>query len=377
MAEQSTFGIEEEFFLTDLNTRNIVRRRPKGFFRACKSEFGGLVMPELLQSQLELVTPILTRMDDARNCLLSARTRLGVVTETFGLGALAAGTHPMAQWHEQQATELPHYEQLFADFQMVARRDLLCGLHVHVGVPEHLDRIVVMNRVMPWLPLLLALSSASPFWARKRTGLMSYRQSAYDEWPRTGIPDYFQDESSYRAYVDFLMATGSMKSDSDIRWSIRPSARFPTLELRIADSCPAVDDVLCIAALFRAMVNHAVVTPGQGLMHNGMSRLLIEENRWRAKRFGTQAAFLDQASRRNVPIEEWLDMLQAQIGESAEALGDSAAFVQAKTILHTGSSADRQLRCYTAARTAGLSRQRALIAVVDELLAVTRSGKIL
>ncbi|RJG14002.1 hypothetical protein D3879_12545 [Pseudomonas cavernicola] len=135
-------------------------------------------------------------------------------------------------------------------------------------------------------------------------------------------------------------------------------------------------DVLCIAALFRAMVHHAVVTPDEGVKHNEMTRLLIEENRWRAKRFGTKASFLDQASRRNVPIEEWLDMAYATIGESAEALGDSHAFVQAKTILHDGSSADRQLRRYTDARNAGLSRQRSLIAVVDELMAVTRNGRI-
>lgn len=371
MEHRFTFGIEEEFFLTDLTTRNIVQRRPLGFFRACKSEFGELVSHELLQSQVEIVTPVLDRMDTAHECLLSGRSRLAAIAEKFGLGILAAGTHPMAQWREQQATELPRYERLFDDFQIVAQRNLLCGLHVHVAVPASVDRIAVMNQITPWLPLLLALSASSPFWARKRTGLMSYRQAAYDEWPRTGIPDHFPNERSYRAYVDLLVQTGSMKNDSSIWWAIRPSAHLPTLELRIADACTLVDDSLCIAALFRAMVRQAVLAPGQGVMRNDMTRLLIEENRWRAKRFGTQASFLDQTSRRNVSIGDWLESHHAIFGESAQALGDENACNRAGAILRDGNSADRQLRIYSGKRSAGIARRHALLAVVDELMSST------
>lgn len=374
MEKPLSFGIEEEFFLTDLKTRNIVRRRPRGFFHACKGAFGELVTPELLQSQVEMVTPVLTSMDAARNCLMAARSQLGAVAETFGLGILATGTHPLAQWREQEATQLPHYEQLMGDFQIVARRNLLCGLHVHVGVPEGVDRIVVMNRVMPWLPLLLALSTSSPFWGGKRTGLKSYRQAAYDEWPRTGIPDHFQSEQSYQAYVDFLVRTGSMTSDSDIWWAIRPSVRFPTLELRITDACPVVEDVLCIAALFRAMVHQAVTSTSGIDRHNEMTRLVIDENRWRAKRFGTEATFLDPDSRRNVAIAQCLEMAGARFGESLDAYDDGAAMARARSILDQGSSAALQLRRYNAARRTGLGRRQALALVVDELMEVSRRG---
>lgn len=374
MSAALRFGIEQEFFLSDLDSRNIVRRRPRGFFPACKAALGEQVSAELLQSQVELVTPILENLPGARDCLLEGRARLGALAEDFGLGILASGTHPLALWKEQEATREPHYEQLFGDFQIVAQRNLLCGLHVHVGVPKGIDRIRVMNRLLPWLPLLLALSTSSPFWERKRTGLMSYRQAAYDEWPRTGTPDHLNDEGAYQRYVELLVETGSVTSQGDIWWAIRPSVRFPTLELRITDACPAVDDALCIAALFRAMVHRLLESRTRGERRDGMSRLLVEENRWRAKRFGTEATFLDPDSRRNVPIGQWLDMAEARFGESLEAHGDGEAMQRARAILAEGSSALLQLRHYEAARAAGLTRRQALVRVVDELMDVSRRG---
>jgi carboxylate-amine ligase len=369
-----SFGIEQEFFIADLRSRNIVRRRPRRFFQACQQAFGEQITTELLQSQVELVTPILDNVASARDCLLETRASLGAIAEDFGLGILASGTHPLALWREQEATREPHYEQLFGNFQIVAQRNLLCGLHIHVGVPDGVDRIQVMNRVMPWLPLLLALSSSSPFWERKRTGLMSYRQAAYDEWPRTGIPDHFSSERAYRRYVELLVHTGSVTSDSDIWWAIRPSVRYPTLELRITDACPVVEDVLCIAALFRAMV-HQAVTSASGIdRHKEMTRLVIDENRWRAKRFGTEATFLDPDSKRNVAIAQWLDMAEARFGESLDARDDGAAMARARSILDQGSSAALQLRRYDAARRYGQARRQALALVVDELMEVSRRG---
>jgi carboxylate-amine ligase len=355
-----SFGIEQEFFIADLRSRNIIRRRPRRFFQACQQAFGEQVTTELLQSQVELVTPILDNLASARDCLLETRASLGAIAEDFGLGILASGTHPLALWREQEATREPHYEQLFGDFQIVAQRNLLCGLHIHVGVPDGVDRIRVMNWLMPWLPLLLALSSSSPFWERKRTGLMSYRQAAYDEWPRTGIPDHFSSERAYRRYVELLVQTGSVT--------------FPTLELRITDACPVVEDILCIAALFRAMVHQAVASAAGIARHNEMTRLVIDENRWRAKRFGTEATFLDLDSRRNVSIAQWLEMAGTRFGESLDAHGDGAAMAQARSILDQGSSAVMQLRRYNAARRTGLARRLALARVVDELMEVSRRG---
>jgi glutamate---cysteine ligase / carboxylate-amine ligase len=311
------------------------------------------------------------------------RRMAGEVAAQFGFELLASGTHPLAEWREQRATELPRYERLLDDFQIVAQRNLLCGLHVHVSVPDGIDRVHVMNRVMPRLPMLLALSVSSPFWSRKRSGLMSYRQAVYDEWPRTGIPDYFDGERGYRAFVDLLVQTGSVKNESYIWWAVRPSMRYPTLELRIADACPAIDDALCIAGLFRAMVARACID-AQGspsamaggvfddlATRNQMTRLLIEEKRWRAKRFGTRAAFLHQPMRRNLPIEDWLTMAQERFGAAAADAGDDGVWVHARRILREGGSAQRQLDAYAAARAGGTNRTTALRVVVDLLLRET------
>lgn len=371
MTHDFTFGIEEEFFLSDLSSRNIANDPPAALFAASRAAFGASVSHELLRSQIELISPVFGDGASAREWLSSSRRRLAGIAEDFGLGLLCAGTHPMAQWREQTATELPRYERLLDDFQIVAQRNLLCGLHVHVAVPAEIDRVHVMNQVMPWLPLLLALSASSPFWERRRTGLMSYRQAVYDEWPRTGIPDFFANERSYRAFVEFMVQTGSLKNESFLWWAIRPSMRYPTLELRIADACPRIEDTLCVAAIFRAMVRQASVEPGLGVARNEMTRLLIEENRWRAKRFGTRATFLHQESRRNLSIEDWLAMAEERFGAAACAAGDDWAWVHARDLLRDGGSAERQLRAYAGARREGRTRTRALRDVVDLLMRET------
>jgi glutamate---cysteine ligase / carboxylate-amine ligase len=371
MQQRYTFGIEEEFFLTDLSSRNVVGNPPAALFHAAEAEFGASVSHELLRSQIELISPILECCVTAKTWLTDSRERLGKLAQGFGMGIVSAGTHPMAQWREQSATELPRYEQLLDDFQIVAQRNLLCGLHVHVAVPEEIDRVRAMNHVMPWLPLLLSLSASSPFWARRRTGLMSYRQAVYDEWPRTGIPDYFENERSYRAFVDFMVQTGSLKNESYLWWAIRPSMRFPTLELRIADACPRIADALCIAAIFRAMVRQASAQPDSGATRNEMTRLLIEENRWRSKRFGTRATFLDQATRRNLPIAQWLEMAQERFGAAVSAADDDWVWSHAHGILRDGGSAERQLDLFAAVRKEGGNRTAALRSVVDMLLRET------
>lgn len=366
-----TFGIEEEFFLTDLSTRNIADNPPADLFDASRALLGDGVSHELLRSQIELISPIFDDAGSAGAWLRRSRATAAEVAARYGLGLLAAGTHPMAQWRAQRATEIPRYERLLEDFQIVAQRNLLCGLHVHVAVPEDRDRVVVMNQLMPWLPLLLSLSASSPFWERKRTGLMSYRQAVYDEWPRTGIPDFFDNERSYRAFVDVMLQAGSLKNESYLWWAIRPSMRYPTLELRVADACPLAADTLCIALLFRAMVMTACEDRRVGAARNEMTRLLIEENRWRAKRFGVRASFLHQASRRNLSAVQWLEMAHERFGAAAAAFGAEWTFERARAVLTEGGSADRQLREYERARDSGAIRKAALVAVIDSLLKET------
>ena len=354
-----TFGIEEEYFLFHTDTGRVARRLPDRLWRAVRERFGAHVSHELLQSQVEASTPVLQDCDQALRWLGAFRAGLREQALPFGLAPLAAGTHPLAEWREQSATDKPRYERLLDDFQIVAQRNLLCGLHVHVAVPAEVDRIALMNRCIPWLPLLLALSVSSPFWNKKRTGLMSYRQAAYDEWPRTGIPDYFENEREYQSLVDLLVQTGSLRDASSIWWAIRPSARFPTLELRVCDACPDLRDAVCIAGLYRALVRALVLDPELGAYRNRNTRLVAEENRWRAKRYGIEASFIDPVARRTVPaaqaIEEWLALLAPH----ATALGCEGALRRARDILATGTSATRQLAWYRAARDAGQGRRAA------------------
>jgi carboxylate-amine ligase len=371
MSTPFTFGIEEEFFLVDPRTRSTAGHVPRDFLRECRRHFGEQIAPELLESQIEVASPVFSSCAEARSEMRRLRRDLIELAGQFGLKLLASGTHPLAAWTEQRHTAKPRYEQLVDDFQIVGRRNLVCGLHVHVAVPPGVDRIRLMNRTLRWLPLFLALSTSSPFWNRQRTGLRSYRQAAYDEWPRTGVPEIFGSEAEFEAYVARLVRAGVVRDASWFWWVIRPSARFPTLELRITDACPRLDDVLAIAALFRCLVRRLVREPETGADWHPQTRALIEENRWRAKRHGLAAQFLDEASEAVLPATLWLERLLAEVHPDAEALGCADSLARLPVIAREGTSADHQLARYGALRADGASRLEALRGVVDALLAST------
>ena len=365
-----TFGIEEEYFLTDLLSRSIPTQPVEDFAKAAQAALGSLVTREMFAAQFEVVTPVLAHLDDARECLSNARITLAHIAREFGFGLVAAGTHPLAQWRQQQATGMPHYQQLFDDFQMVASRSVLAGLHVHVGVAAEVDRIRVMNRVTPWLPLLLGLSASSPFWQGQPSGLMSYRQAVCDEWPRMGIPEHFDNDADYQRYVQMLLHTGSIRTSADVWWNIRPSLRYPTLELRIADACPQLEDALCIAALFRAMVNHAVLAPRPSWVDEPLTRVITLENRWRAKRYGLRGEFIDPVTQRVLPFAQWLDSVLQELADYTAA-GDEPAAQHARKLAQQGGSAQAQLNRYQHAQEVGHTHREALVEVVDALMAQT------
>lgn len=371
MASDFTFGIEEEFFLVDPRTRNTAGHVPRRFLRECRRRFGELVAPELLEAQVEVASPIFSSCAEAAREMRRLRKGLVDLSGELGMALLASGTHPLAAWTEQRHTAKPRYERLVHDFQIIGRRNLFCGLHVHVAVPPNEDRIRLMNRAMRWLPLFLALSTSSPFWNRQRTGLRSYRQAAYDEWPRTGVPEFFASESDFERYVARLVRAGVVADATRFWWVIRPSARFPTLELRITDACPRLDDALAIAALFRCLVRHLVREPGAGTRWHQETRALIEENRWRAKRHGLAAEFLDEDSETVLPASLWLEKLLADVAPDAAALGCGDSLARLPVIAREGTSADHQLARYGALRADGASRIEALRGVVDALLLTT------
>jgi carboxylate-amine ligase len=366
-----TFGIEEELFLVNLRTRQPAPRVSKRFVKACRSRLGKQVTYELQQTQIEIVSPVFSDAAQALSELVRLRRCVNEIAQSFGLGIIAASTHPLALWQRQRHTEKPRYARIIEAFQMVGWRDVVCGLHVHVAVPEDVDRVALMNRLMPWLPLFLALSTSSPFWNRRHTGLLSYRQAAQAEWPRTGIPDFFTDERDYAAFVAHLVRADALKDGSELWWAIRPSPRFPTLELRIADACTHVRDSVALAMLYRGLARAHARRPELGAQRSNATRRLIEENIWRAQRHGFAAEFIDETRDRTVPAPQLLAEALELVAADAPALDADATLQTLPAILARGTSAHEQLAQYAASRTAGASHLQSLRATVDWLLATT------
>jgi len=372
-----TFGIEEEYFLASSGSRNLATRVPRKLLADARAKVGDSVTAELLQSQIEIASPILHDCTEALETMTALRRGLAEVVGSKGLRLIASSTHPLGAWREQMVTEKPRYDELMSDFRIIGQRNLVCGMHVHVGIPPEVDRVALMNRAMPWLPMFLALSTSSPFWNRKITGLLSYRQAVYDEWPRSGIPDFFADQQDYDAFIALLQKAGAIRDASYVWWAIRPALRYPTLELRIADVCTRVADGVALAALFRCLIAALIRHPEAGSQRTTHTRRIIDENRWRAKRDGTAAKFVDAASGAAVPLAEWLQQLLAFVAEDADRLGCTASLQQLVQIVDGGTSAHAQLRIYNERRANGTSNQLALQAVVDWLAATTACAEAL
>jgi carboxylate-amine ligase len=361
------FGIEEEYFVTDMRTRNVRHMMSRRFFRACKKELGDSVTNEMLQSQIEVATSPCEDMSQAREQLQKFRSVIAKRATGHGLGIVACGTHPLALWHEQKHTPKERYNELMTDLQIVGFRDMLCGMHVHVEVPDPARRVEIMYRAIPFLPLLLALSTSSPFWQGHRTGLHGYRLAAYDELPRTGFPPLFKTLEEYQNYVDTLVSAQVIKDASYIWWAIRPSLRHPTLELRITDACTRVEDAICIAAIFRCLVRHLVEQTDINADLSPIGQAIAVENKWRAQRYGTAVSFVDQQSMQAKPVGIVLEDLLERLADDAGALSCVNEIAHARIILKRGSSADEQLKIYDNARMVGRSRPSALRDVVDWL----------
>lgn len=370
MNRRLKFGIEEEYFITDLQSRCMPGQPPASAVAACRAVLGKHFAHEMFQSQVEMASPIFRSLPEAADYLSQVRTGLNQCLAPHGLGLLSAGSHPMTTQVLQPTDEL-HFQQLFDDYQRVARRSVLSGLHVHVEIPAERDRVQVMNEVLPWLPMLLALSASSPFWNGAYSGFSSYRQVACDEWPRMGVPEFFENEQAFAGYVDMLMRTGSIRQPSDCWWVIRPSSRYPTLELRICDACPRVDDVLCIVSLFRLMVAQAIALPRPGARFSLTSHWILKENRWRAKRHGVLAEFIVEGQEPPMLIGEWLTLAEQAFGDTAASLGAQDVFKHARRIVQEGTSADRQIVLFEQGLLLGDTTEQALGRVVDQLLSET------
>ncbi|OFS73191.1 carboxylate--amine ligase [Pseudomonas sp. HMSC08G10] len=367
MQQPLSFGIEEEYLLVDLRSARVLATPSLAVARRCREVMGKYFAEEMFRSQIEVASPVFTHLHEAQGFLLDSRQRLGEALAQEGIGLYCAASHPSAQWLRQRARATPHYRQVFDDYQHVARRSLLSGLHVHVGVPPGCDRIQLINRLLYWLPLFLVLSTSSPLWGGQDTGFMSYRRVICAEWPHMELPEPLADWEAYQRYRALLERTGALAKEGDFWWAIRPSRRFPTVELRICDACPRLEDVLCIAGLFRHLVQGLAVDHYDATPVNREVRWITQENYWRAKRHGRHVQFIGVHDQAQVTAEGWLAQLLAQF--PADTLDAQRAALEAQRILREGTSADRQLHCLEQARSSGRDVRQALHAVVDQVLA--------
>ncbi len=369
-----TLGIEEEYFLVDRATRDVVDDPPAAMLADCEALLAGQVGPEFLRSQIEIGTRVCTSLAEAGADLRHLRRTVAAVAARYGMAPIAAATHPFARWDAQKTTERRRYADLRDDLQGVGRRLAICGLHVHIGIPDNELRIDLLNQASYFLPHLLALSTSSPFWRGEDTGLKSYRLAVFDELPRTGMPERFDSWGEYRRHVDILKAAGLIEDATKLWWDLRPSERFPTLEMRIADSCTTLADSLAIAALFRCLLRMLWRLKRENQRWRLYARMLIDENRWRAQRYGTDRGLVDFGRGTIVPYAELLDEILALVAEDASYFGCLDEVSHAREILARGTSAHRQLAVFGQAHAAGADDREALGAVVDWLIAETVRG---
>jgi carboxylate-amine ligase len=360
-----SIGMEEEYFVFDAGTRRAVRRIDKRFLAAARRELGDRVKTEMLQSQIEVITPPCDSVCEARAHLMHYRRTLYQAAAERKLGLAAMGTFPLAFWPEQMVTPKARYGAIMDDLQMIGYRNMLCGMHVHVQVPDVDNRINLIMRLTPYLPLLLALSTSSPFWQGHLSGLRGYRLAAYDELPRTGLPELFRTNDDYRDFVAALVSAKIIPDASYIWWALRPSLLNPTIELRVADSCTRLDDALAIAALFRCLVRALDRDRAVNAGFDRVGRAITAENKWHAQRHGIAATFVDPFSRAPVTIRQWLGQLRQFIAEDVAAFGCVAEIEHLDSILTQGTSADRQINIFTTAKAAGRRRLTAIKDVID------------
>jgi carboxylate-amine ligase len=369
-----TIGIEEEYLLVEQQSRDLVGDMPQSLFEAAQRALQGQVAREFLKSQIEVGTGVHGSPDAAGSELAQLRRIVAKLAGEHGLAPIAASTHPFARWSTQQPTERERYQALARDLAGVGRRLVICGMHVHVGIEEDELRIDLFNQARYFLPHLLVLSTSSPFAEGEDTGLKSYRLAAFQELPRTGLPGRFEGWQEYRQTVDLLVRNGIIEDASKIWWDLRPSAKFPTLEMRITDVCTRIEDAVCVAAMYQSILRMLYRLRRANQTWRTYPLFLLAENRWRAQRYGVAGTLFDLGKGELVAFGELVEELLAMLREDAEALGCLSAIEHARTIVAGGTSADRQLACFHAALKAGASREEALNSVVDHLIGETVAG---
>ncbi len=369
-----TIGVEEEYLLVDKETRALVIDPPQTLMAEAEEKCGTQVTSELLRSQIEIGTKVCKNVGEVRQDLSRLRSNIIEVADRHGLAPIAASTHPFSLWTEQKHTPKERYKELTHEMQGAARRLLICGMHVHVGIEDDELRIDLMNQVAYFLPHLLALSCSSPFWGGRDTGLKSYRLTIFDALPRTGLPERFASWAEYERHINVLMDAGLIEDSTRIWWDLRPSAKFPTLETRIMDVCTRLDDTVALTALLVCIIRMLYRLRTRNQRWRIYTSMLIRENRWRAMRYSFDEGLIDLAKGKVVPFSDLIDEILSLVAEDAEALGCEKEIADVRQIMSRGTSAHRQLKDFELERAAGASVEDSLKAVVDTLIQDTAEG---
>ncbi|KEO55081.1 carboxylate-amine ligase [Thalassospira permensis] len=374
-----SIGIEEEFWLVDRESRDLATDPAAGFLKDCKDALGDQVSSEFMRCQVETGTKVCNSAAEARDQLTHMRSTVADIAARYDMALLAASTHPFAQWDSQKHTEGERYSTIARDLRTVVDRLLICGMHVHVGIEDDDLRIELMAQASYFLPHLLALTTSSPFWRGRDTGLQTFRLSVFDNLPRTGLPEVFGSWAEYRRHVDMLIQAGVIEDGTKLWWDLRPSDRWPTLEMRIADVCTDLEDAICVASITRCLMRMLYRLRRNNQRWRIYSNMLVRENRWRACRYGSDAGektgLIDFGRAEIVPYADLLEEIIELIRPDAEHFGCVAEVEHARTIIARGTSARRQREIYTDAVENGASPRDALLAVADNLIAHTVPGE--
>ena len=357
-----TLGIEEEFQIIDPETREL-RSHIQEILEEGKVTLKENVKAEMHQSVVELGTDICRTAADARGQVIRLRSELAGYAAKTGLKIASAGTHPFSHWDNQQITDDERYEVIVRDLQQVARANLIFGLHVHVGIPDRESAIHVMNQARYFLPHLFALSTNSPFWLGRNTGFKGYRLKVFERFPRTGIPDAFESLSEYEDYIKLLIKTRCIDNAKKIWWDIRLHPFFNTLEVRVCDAQTRVDDTVALAALIQAIVVKLYKLQRQNMTFRLYRRRELDENRWRACRYGLESKLIDFGAESEVEEHTLIEELLEFIATEMEELGNAAQVAHVESILRDGSGADRQLAVW--------EKSHDMKAVVDHIVTET------
>jgi carboxylate-amine ligase len=335
-------GVEEEYLLVDAETFD-VRGHSGTVLRQAYEQLGEDVQPELYSGEVESATPICWTLDEVEVALRERRRQLGAGAAEVGCRLAAAGTHPFARWQDQRITPKPRYLELAEEYQQIAHETMICGQHVHIGIPDEEQRIDVLNRVRPWLAVFTALGANSPYWEGLDTGYASYRTEVFRRWPTNRTPRRFDNWDDYRQVVDTMVVCGAIGDATKLYWDVRPSARFPTLEFRVGDVCLREDEAVCLAGLVRALVARCLDDATDGVAVPDPMPEVLEAATWKAARYGLEADLIDPIAHRSVPADRLVGRLLDLLERPLRRGGDGERVLSGvERLLASGTGAERQ-----------------------------------